>query len=273
MTRLLLKIIKSSSGLVDYESEPCAIDNTVIIPQTEQELQDIPDEETAEAEPVNNSEKLAEEERAELERMRAELEEKAASVISEAEKTARARADEIIAQAYGEAVEIRKKAEEEGYAKGEADGTATVQKYIHAAAELLSQIDAKKEAYFISHKDELLETSCYMAEKIVAAQLSVDKNTILGIIAQAAKTFRSTSYLKISLAKGEISEKLAADKEFLKSVVGNIPEIEVELLPDAVEGTVVLDNGSEIVDASVPTQLDFLREIMENSKTKHTAEE
>ena len=34
---------------------------------------------------------------------------------------------------------------------------------------------------------------------------------------------------------------------------------------DAPPGTVILDNGSEIIDASIPTQLDFLKEIMKSA--------
>ena len=52
----------------------------------------------------------------------------------------------------------------------------------------------------------------------------------------------------------------------IRSIAGNIPNVEIEVLHDAEEGTVILDNDSEIIDASVPTQLEFLREIMNSRK-------
>ena len=42
--------------------------------------------------------------------------------------------------------------------------------------------------------------------------------------------------------------------------------MEIELDEDAEEGTVIVDNGSEIVDAGVPTQLEFLKEIMRTTR-------
>ena len=90
--------------------------------------------------------------------------------------------------------------------------------------------------------------------------------TIFNILKQASKTFRNDDYLKISFAEGDVDENIVTDLEFIRGVVGNIKEIDIEILPDAEEGTVIIDNGSEIIDASVPTQLDLLKEIMNNSR-------
>ena len=108
-----------------------------------------------------------------------------------------------------------------------------------------------------------------MAEKITLEELKTDKNVLFRIVEQAAKNFRNSDYIKISFAKGDVSREVVTDLEFIKTLVGNIPEIEVEILPEAAEGTVILDNNSEIIDASVPTQLELLQEIMKNSKNKN----
>ena len=274
------RVIKSSSGFLDYGTEPVAIDNTVLLRTFSEETVPAAEEETETLAPpeedllrIEEERRLAEEEEKRLEEQRKQLDELAEKIRADAYAEAEGKVREIISAAQNEATVIRETAKREGFEEGKKNGLETAQKYIGAAAELISQVNAQKEAYFISHKDELLETSCYMAEKLIAAQLSVDKGVIMNIVAQAAKNFRNSGYLKISLAEGTISAELAADKDFIRSVAGNIPEVEIEFLPGADEGTVVLDNGSEIIDASVPTQLDFLKEIMENSKTKRTPEE
>lgn len=170
-----------------------------------------------------------------------------------------------------ECKKLRERAEKEGFEAGfeagKADAVKKCDKYLETAGALLSEINAKKEAYYISHEYELCETVLDMVKKITLSEIKTDPEVIDRIAANAAKSFRNSDYVKISLAKGEASRKFVTDKEFVKTLIPFIPEIDVEELDpeDAPPGTVVLDNGSEIIDASVPTQLDFLKEIMKNS--------
>ncbi len=162
----------------------------------------------------------------------------------------------------------RREGFEAGFEAGKNDAVETCGKYLEAAARLIGEINAKKETYYISHEYELMETVLDMVKKITLSEIKTDPHIIDKIAANAAKNFRNSDYLKISLAEGEASREFVTDKEFVSSLISFIPEIEVEELNagDAPEGTIVLDNGSEIVDASIPTQLEFLKEIMKNSK-------
>ena len=191
-------------------------------------------------------------------------------LMKEAEEKSKALFEETIKNAEADAEIIRKTAAEKGYSEGNEKSKATAEKYLSAAAELVSQATAQKEAYYISHKDELIETACFLAEKLIATKLSEDKSIIANIAANAAKDFRNSERVKISLASADISAEATADIDYLKSLIKGIPDIEIEILENAKSGTVVLDNGSEIIDASVPTQLDFLKEIMENSRIRKT---
>ena len=156
---------------------------------------------------------------------------------------------------------------EAGFEAGRLEALKKCEKYLETAGALLSEINSKKEAYYISHEYELCETVLDMVRKITLSEIKTDPEIIDRIAANAAKSFRNSDYVKISVAQGEASRNFVTDKEFVKSLIPFIPEIEVEELDplDAPPGTVVLDNGSEIIDASIPTQLDFLKEIMKNS--------
>lgn len=184
---------------------------------------------------------------------------------------ARSKTKAVFEAADEECKRLREKAEKEGFEAGfeagKADAVKKCEKYLDTAGALLSEINAKKEAYYISHEYELCETVLDMVRKITLSEIKTDPEVIDRIAANAAKSFRNSDYVKISLAQGEASRKFVTDKEFVKSLIPFIPEIDVEELDpeDAPPGTVVLDNGSEIIDASVPTQLDFLKEIMKNS--------
>lgn len=289
----MLRVIKSTNLNLGYEPEPVAIDNTVVIKQKE-----IPAEPESEGdnvfrefvaedvtdivfEPSETPQEIALRELSEKEELlnqkEAELSEKEQFINSEyerlmkeAEEKSKALFEETIKNAEADAEIIRKTAAEKGYSEGNEKSKATAEKYLSAAAELVSQATAQKEAYYISHKDELIETACFLAEKLIATKLSEDKSVIANIAANAAKDFRNSERVKISLAATDISAEATADVDYLKSLIKGIPDIEIEILENAKTGTVVLDNGSEIIDASVPTQLDFLKEIMENSRIRKT---
>lgn len=168
----------------------------------------------------------------------------------------------------------RKEGFEAGFEAGREEAVRKCEKYLETAGALLSEINSKKEAYYISHEYELCETVLDMVRKITLSEIKTDPEIIDRIAANAAKSFRNSDYVKISVAEGEASRKFVTDKEFVRSLIPFIPEIEVEELDplDAPPGTVVLDNGSEIIDASIPTQLDFLKEIMKNSHKEEQEE-
>ena len=288
----MLRVIKSTNLNLGYEPEPVAIDNTVVIKQKEipaeepegdnvfrefvaEDVTDIvfeaseTPEEIALRELSEKEELLSQKEKELLEKeqfITAEYE----RLMKEAEEKSKALFEETIKNAEADAEIIRKTAAEKGYSEGNEKSKATAEKYLSAAAELVSQATAQKEAYYISHKDELIETACFLAEKLIATKLSEDKSVIANIAANAAKDFRNSERVKISLASSDISAEATADIDYLKSLIKGIPDIEIEILENAKSGTVVLDNGSEIIDASVPTQLDFLKEIMENSRIRKT---
>ncbi|MCM1523097.1 MAG: hypothetical protein NC120_01455 [Ruminococcus sp.] len=162
-----------------------------------------------------------------------------------------------------------------GFDAGRNEAMKTCEKYLEAAAKLLSDINAKKEAYYISNEYEMCRTVMDMVKRITFEEIKTDPGVIDRICADAAKSFRNSDYLKISLSQGEASRAMVTDKEFVKSIISFIPEIEVEELApeDAPAGTIVLDNGSEIIDASIPTQLEFLKEIMKSSRGESEEEQ
>ncbi len=285
----MLKVYKSP---YDYGGqEPVVIDNTVYIPQENDDDNNFVSEE--ELRKKHLEEKAAEEKRfndavnAEvrhiIEMRSAELEQHRINILDAANKAAKATAEDakkttaaVLERASKECAILKEKAKAEGFKEGFDEGKKQsmekCSKYIDASAQLLSDINAHKDAYYISNEKELRETLFLMVQKITKAELKTDPAVIERIIADAAKGFRNSDYIKISLADGEVSREIKTDEKLIKKLIPFIPDIDVEILPDAEEGTVILDNNEEIVDASVPTQLDFLKEILKNTREKTTTE-
>ncbi|MGN0674356.1 MAG: FliH/SctL family protein [Oscillospiraceae bacterium] len=282
----MLKIVRGFG--TGYEiGEPVKIDNTVYIPSE--------DEDTGEFISAEEIRRREEEERAEQERRfneavdekvrqilserSAALEQERAGIIEQAKNQAasitadtKAATMAVMEKAQKECVILKEQAKkegfEEGFAEGKGESLEKYKKYIDAAGKLLSEINSRKEAYYISNEEEMRETVFEMVKKIVRTEYDTNSEVIESIIEEAAKNFRNSDYIKITLAEDEITERFRTDEKLIKELIPFVPEIEIEFDEDAEEGTVILDNGSEIVDAGVPTQLDFLKEILHNTRGK-----
>jgi flagellar biosynthesis/type III secretory pathway protein FliH len=186
------------------------------------------------------------------------------------EEDARAAANTVMETARTDAGSLRAKAIEDGYSQGFETAKAEIldkyNKYIDAAAKLLSDINARKESYFHSNEAELRATVYVIAEKIVRSELTTRPEAVESIIADAAKKYRNSKYLKISMADNEESRKLKVDGSFVRQLIPYIEHIDVELSDEAPEGTIILDDGEEVTDASIPTQLELLKEILKNTR-------
>lgn len=294
----MLKIVRGVMPVYGM-GEPVVISNKVYIPSEASDEE----EDTIEAEERISREKLLEEQRLEEQRrkeeeearerrIREEVETRFAQLVSENKAAMERERSEIIEQAKqqaaamsadakaatmavinkaeNECIKLKEIARQEGYAEGFASGKdESIEKYrkfIDAAGKLLGEINSRKEAYYISNEEEMRDTVFELVQKITAAEIKTDPRVIDGIIGEAAKNFRNSDYIKITLAEDGISERYLTDEKLMRDIIPYIPEIEIEFDDEAEEGTIILDNGSEIVDAGIPTQLDFLKEILKNTR-------
>lgn len=286
----MLKIVRNIG--TGYEmGEPVKIDNTVYIPVEDEktgellsaedlrkrEEQEAAEKKAAEEYRINDEVdkrlKLALAERsAQLEKERTEIIEKAKKEAAAITADTKSATMAVMEKAQNECIilkeQARKEGYDEGYASGREESLEKYKKYIDASGKLLSEINSRKEAYYISNEDELRTTVFEMVKKITRAELAADPKVIDGIIAEAAKNFRNSDYIKITLAEDGLTERFRTDEKLIKELIPFIPEVEIEFDDEVEEGTVILDNGSEIVDAGIPTQLDFLKEILNNTRGK-----
>lgn len=211
--------------------------------------------------------------RKELELLKEQYIEQGKDVILEAKR----RADGIVSAAQQNAAEITAdaennresvfiKAKAEGFEQGRKDGVeaclAQGRDILNEAKTFSERIMSEKAALFDRYEKEIFDTVMDIANKVTLGSMSVKDGTAAKkLIKKAAKEFRSSQLVRITLDKNGASEEIAGDAEFLKELCGGAEHVEVELLPDAEQGTVIVDNGSEITDAGIQTQLRMIREL------------
>jgi flagellar assembly protein FliH len=154
----------------------------------------------------------------------------------------------------------------EGYAAAKEDALGKYTAAIDEAIRLLDEIKSRKDGYFRENEFELISLIYTICEKILHNELTQSPGIVRGIIADAAKAYRNSVSVKISLPDNEESRLITADGTFLRTILPHVRDIDIDILDDAPEGTVVLDDGHDVTDASVPTQLEFLKEILDNSR-------
>lgn len=222
----------------------------------------------------------------ELAQLREQYIEQGKEVILEAKRraegivrNAQQEADEIINDAEQNRDDVFIKARAEGFEQGKRDGVAACmaagQGVLDEAREYSERINEGKVRLFERYEDEIFETVMAIANKVTLNSMSFKDGTAAKkLIKKAAKDFRNSQMIRITLDENGATTELAGDYEYLKELCGGVEHVEVELLADADPGTVIVDNGEEITDAGVQTQLKMIRELGSGKyggKTKTTA--
>lgn len=215
----------------------------------------------------------------ELEKLKSELAalkeqyiEQGKQVIIEAKR----RADDILDDAEQQANDIRADAEQnrenvyikaraEGFEQGKKDGVAAClsegQRILDEAKEFADKINDEKTELFARYEKEIYETVMEIANKVTMNSMAVKDGTAAKkLIKKAAKDFRNSQLIRITLDENGATTELAGDYEYLKELCV-CENVEVELIADASPGTVIVDNGEEITDAGIQTQLKMIKEL------------
>ena len=186
--------------------------------------------------------------------------------------------EKMQADAELEAKELREKAKTEGHDQGFAQGLAEGEKkgydegYVKGLTKCrdtlielknaLESFEKEKESYFKTYEHQIFNTIFDIAQKITLDSLKQkDKAVLQKMLKQAAKDFLTSENVKITLSALDVNEEVGTDIDTLRSCFRENQHVEFEVLKDAPSGTLIIDNGSEITDAGIPTQLKMIGEL------------
>lgn len=215
----------------------------------------------------------AEQKQHELAALKEQYIEQGKEVILEAKRraegiveNAEARAEEIEKDAETRRGDVFIKARAEGFEQGKKEGKALAlsegKSILDEAREYSDRINEEKIKLFERYEKEIYETVMEIANKVTLNSMSVKDGTAAKkLIKQAAKDFRNSKVIRITLEENEATTELSGDYEYLRTLCGGLAHIEVELLANGDPGTVIVDNGEEITDAGVMTQLKMIKEL------------
>lgn len=222
---------------------------------------------------IEEREEVLIKQQAELAALKEQYIEQGKEVILEAKR----RAEGIVTAANDQAARITAdaeanrdgvfiKARAEGFEQGKKDGVeacfAAGRDILDEAKHYAEKINSEKEMLFAKYEKDIFETVMTIANKVTLDSLTAkDSAVVKKLIKKAAKEFRNNDRIRITLNRNGATEELASDYEYLRELCGGVKHVDIELLPDAEPGTVIVESEGEITDAGVNTQLRMIREL------------
>lgn len=189
---------------------------------------------------------------------------------------ARKQADKILADAREQAEILREQGYREGTDNGYTDGTRqaleehrkTLDAELHELRqnirEVVTEVSIEKEKLLEQYIDDLKRISLAVAEKIIQTSLQSSGDIIKRMIISATDKMQRKQWAKIYVTKCETGISMEVDAEFLEALSKLSDNVKLITMDNGEPGTCIIELPDEIIDASVSTQLENIKDILNN---------
>lgn len=174
--------------------------------------------------------------------------EAANEIIAEAEK----KAEQILADARGQADILRQKAFRDGYEEGRQDGTREayeeqrrlldeeVRQLQSNAADVIKSVSIEKTKLLEQYVDDLKRISLAVAEKIIQTSLQSSGDIVKRMILAATDKITKKQWAKIYITKCDTGISMDVDTEFLDAMSKLSDNIKIITMDNGEEGTCII---------------------------------
>ena len=211
----------------------------------------------------------------------------AADVVEDAREQARQillkakqMAGDILREAGTQAEQLKKTAIEEGCREGFEAGykSGTEQAAMEQAdffrrqeeefrrdmEQAMASIGQAKEKSLRNYLEELKDCSVAIAEKVIHISLRSSGEVIKRMLVAETEKLRKTAWVKIYMEKTDYDMMAEADADVVSELAKLSDNIKFVVMDKESSGNCIIEMPDEIVDISVDTQMDNIREILGN---------
>lgn len=197
-------------------------------------------------------------------------------------ETARARAGEITFEAKESAKEAeqegRRKGYDEGYKSGYDDGYEKAHQEMTQKMEdeldglrdqmrqVIDSVAEEKERVLEQYLDDLKRICLAVSEKIIQTSLRSSGEVIKRMIVAATDKIKKTQWAKIYISKQDAEMLVKGDAQLLREMAHLTDNLKVVAMENEDPGTCIIELPDEIVDASVNTQMENIKDILNNAR-------
>jgi len=166
-------------------------------------------------------------------------------------------------EADRKAQEIEKTAYEKGYAQGQKDGFEYGLKSASIVKEqlenLLRGLSALPHEIHRDHRDWFVSASLAVARKIIAREISMDTEILMGMMDSLLQEAQADQNMVIRVNPKDL-ELLKNHLEFEKWLANNGESFSVKTDPSLRAGSCLLESDIQLIDGSVETQLEMIQD-------------
>ena len=197
-----------------------------------------------------------------LAQARAQAESMKEQMIAQAEAACRSAWEEARQKGYTEgADEGKQQALEEGRQKTK-EAILSFEKEVRQA---LQSIEEAKTRCLENYLDELKDCSIAVAEKVIHISLRSSGDVIRQMIINATEKLKRSAWVKIYIDRMDYEMLLEVDQNILDELAHLSDSIKFVVMEREEEGTCVIERPEEVLDISVNSQMENIKEILKNA--------
>ena len=202
----------------------------------------------------------------------------AEAILEDARRDAERLVQEAKEAAAQELEDMRRDAAAEGFQQGLQEGLAAGrlearQQLEQDAARQESEVKAflekaavERDLMLEKSKGDLKELALAIAEKVIRVSLRSSSDILIRMIEAATAKKRRCEWVQIYIADCDTRTSASTVPELVEAMRHLSDRVRVIPMADDESGTCIIEMPDEIIDASVSTQLDNLRGVLENSE-------
>ena len=195
--------------------------------------------------------------------------------LKDAQQEAEQYKEQIRAELAEQAEAAKRAAREEGYSRGYAEGMAQAmqegkEERERMALEQIKGIEGFLEAAARSRdkvledsREELKDLAVAIAEKIIHVSLKNSSDIILRMVDAATDTHKRCEWAHVYVADCDVGGKAYTVPELTAALSHIADRVRVIPMPDEESGTCIVELPDVIYDASVSTQLENIKEVLD----------
>ena len=201
----------------------------------------------------------------------------AEAILADAEREAEEYKERLREELSAEAEAAKREAREEGYSRGYAEGMAQAMQegkeecermaleQVKAIESLLEAAARARDKMLDDSREELKNLAVAVAEKVIHISLKNSSDIILRMVDAATDTHKRCEWAHIYLADCDVGGKAYTVPELTSALSHIADRVRVIPMPEEESGTCIVEMPDVIYDASVSTQLETIKEVLEGA--------
>lgn len=205
-----------------------------------------------------------------------EIEEEIRQILEEAQN----KAEELLRDARRQAEEEYQSAREAGYRAGYSTGYEESRRRAEGECRMeyenqllifqedvkkaLKSVEEAKERCLRNYLDELKDCAIAIGEKVIHISLRSSGEVIKQMIVSATEKLKKTAWVKIYIDKHDYDMMMEADADIIGELSHLSDNIKFVVMDKEDNGNCIIEMPEEIVDVSVNTQMENIKDILEN---------